>query len=138
MDQSTIRGSCLCGAVAFTVRAPFLFFQYCHCSRCRKRSGSAHGANLLVKTEQLTWTRGEASVKRYELPTAEYYCTGFCGVCGSALPWRTRNGKLFLVPAGALDDDPGITPTRNIYWDSRAAWCVPAGDLPAFPEEPPT
>ena len=82
MDRSTIRGSCLCGAVAFAVRAPFLFFQYCHCSRCRKRSGSAHGANLLVKAAQLTWTRGEASVKRYELPTAEYYCTGFCGVCG--------------------------------------------------------
>lgn len=136
MSESSIRGSCLCSAVGFEIRAPFVFFQYCHCSRCRKSSGSAHSASLLVKTDQFAWTRGEADVRRYELPTAEYFCTGFCGVCGSSLPWRTRNGKLFLVPAGSLDDDPGVMPSRNIFWNSRASWYLPASDLPTFPEEP--
>jgi hypothetical protein len=136
MEKTAIRGSCLCGAVAFEIRTPFVFFHYCHCSRCRKRSGSVHSANILVKAEQFAWTRGEAEARRYELPTAAYFSTGFCGVCGSALPWRTRNGKGFLVPAGALDDDPGIKPTRNIFWDSRAPWYAPASDLPMFSEEP--
>ncbi len=135
MEPSTIQGSCLCGAVTFTVRTPFVFFHYCHCGRCRKRSGSAHSANILVKAAQFTWTRGEDQVRRYELPTAEYFCTGFCNVCGSALPWRTRNGKGVLVPAGALDDDPGTQPTRNIFWNSRAPWYAPASALPVVAGE---
>ncbi|MBK8183766.1 MAG: GFA family protein [Candidatus Competibacteraceae bacterium] len=135
MSEASIQGSCLCGAVGFEIRAPFLFFQYCHCGRCRKSSGSSHGANLLLKANQFGWIRGENHVRRYELPTAEYFCNGFCDICGSSLPWRARNGKLFVVPAGALDDDPGVTPTRNIFWDSRACWCRSAADLPTFSAE---
>lgn len=43
-----IGGSCLCGAVAFKVRLPFHEFVNCHCSRCRKASGSAYAANALA------------------------------------------------------------------------------------------
>ena len=135
--EQPIKGSCLCGAVGFELRRPFLFFQYCHCSRCRKTSGSAHGANILVKAGQLAWTRGEEHVRRWELPEAQYFCTGFCNVCGASLPWLGRTGKTYIVPAGALDDDPGCTPERNIYWGSRAAWEAAVGELPTFDEGPP-
>ena len=27
-----------------------------------------------------------------------------------------------IVPAGSLDDDPGIRPRYNIFWESRAPW----------------
>jgi hypothetical protein len=135
MEQAqALKGSCLCGAVAFEVSKPFLFFQYCHCSRCRKASGASHGANILVKAGQFAWTRGEAQVKRWELPEAECFCTGFCGVCGSSLPWVGRTGKTVIVPAGALDDDPGCKPERNIYWTSRAPWEAAVGDLKTFDE----
>src|SRR5690349_5102994 len=100
------KGTCVCGAVEFEVRPPYRFFQYCHCSRCRKRSGSIHAANLAVMADQLTWLRGEAHVKRFELDGAKSWCNCFCDLCGSGLPWATRNGKAFIVPAGALDDDP--------------------------------
>lgn len=129
-------GSCLCGEVSFEVEHPFLFFQYCHCSRCRKSSGAAHGANILVKRGQFQWVTGEESVRRYELPTAEYFCTGFCTNCGSAMPWLSRTGKYFLVPAGTLDEDPGVRPERNIYWSSRAPWSVDISGLPTFDEGP--
>lgn len=135
MATSTIRGSCLCGAVAYELRPPFGFFKYCHCSRCRKNSGAAHAANLLVAAEQFAWARGEEAVRCFELPGARYFCSGFCKECGSALPWRTKNGKFFLVPAGGLDDDPGQRPDKNVHWDSRAAWYVAAKDLPCFAED---
>ena len=136
MEPSSFKGSCLCGEVTFEIRPPFLFFSYCHCSRCRKTSGSAHAANIFIKEAQLAWLQGESFVKRFELPDAAYYCSGFCTECGSRLPWRTRNGKYYLVPAGALDDDPGCTPTRNIYWGSRAPWYEEVSTLPLFDEEP--
>ena len=134
MEDSKLRGSCLCEAVAFEMHPPFVFFNHCHCSRCRKKSGSAYSANILVRADQFAWTKGEELVRRYELPEAEHFCTGWCSVCGSAMPWQSRNKKGYLVPAGSLDDDPGSRPERSIFFDSRAPWYVDPGELPTFPE----
>lgn len=138
MSDSTFHGACVCGAVRYAVRAPFMAFQYCHCSRCRKATGAAHAANLFVATDQLTWGEGaEGHVRRYELPEAKYWSHCFCDVCGSSVPWLSRTGKAYIVPAGALDDDPGIRPDRNIYWDSRAPWYMHASELELCAEGPP-
>ncbi len=136
MSDKPTKGSCLCGGVTFEITPPIYFFQYCHCSRCRKATGSAHGANLFAKAARLTWTSGEELVKRYEMPDAEYFCTGWCDRCGSSLPWRTRNGKYFLIPAGSLDGDPGIRPTRNVHWASRGEWCTGVDQLEKHDAEP--
>lgn len=135
-EGKTVKGSCLCGAVAFSFELPALFFHYCHCSRCRKAFGAPHGANLMVKAAQFRWDEGREHVRRFELPTAQYFCTGFCGRCGSALPWFTRNDKYVLVPGGALDEDPGVRPTCNIHWASRAEWLVESSELPKIDAEP--
>ncbi len=127
----------MCGAVAFEVKPPYRFFQYCHCSRCRKRSGSIHAANLAVPAEQLVFLRGEEHARRFEAPDAKNWSNSFCDVCGSGLPWRTRNGKAYLVPAGTLDDDPVERPTRNVWVGSRAVWETPASSLPDFEADPP-
>ncbi len=137
MTDSPIHGSCICGAVSYTIAPPFLGFQYCHCSRCRKATGTAHCANLFVRADSFSWDRGEAHVRRFELESAKYWCHGFCDKCGSSLPWLSRTGKAFIVPAGTLDDDPGEQPTRNIYWTSRASWYVHASELDTFDEGPP-
>ena len=131
------KGSCVCGAVAFEVTGPFLFFQYCHCSRCRKRSGSIHAANLLARAEQVTWLRGEDHVRRFELATAQRWGNSFCDVCGSPMPSRSRDGAYYVVPSGGLDEDPGMRPTRNIWVGSRVPWAVPAAELPELEGAPP-
>jgi hypothetical protein len=43
-----LRGSCLCGGVAFVVEAAPSGARYCHCERCRKARSAAHAANLLA------------------------------------------------------------------------------------------
>ncbi|MCO4745576.1 MAG: GFA family protein [Proteobacteria bacterium] len=124
MSELPTTGSCVCGAVSFAISPPYLAFQYCHCSRCRKATGSAHAANLFVRPEQFSWTSGEEHARRLELEGAKYWGNGWCDRCGSQLPWLSRSGKSWLVPAGTLDGDPGRRPDRNIYWDSRADWYV--------------
>lgn len=136
MSDTPIKGSCLCGGVTFELTPPIIFFQYCHCSRCRKATGSAHGSSLFLKLSQFAWTKGEELVRRREMPEAEYYCTGWCDQCGSSLPWISRNGRYVLVPAGALDDDPGVAPTRDIHWASRAPWAVDPAELPKHDADP--
>ena len=138
MSELTIPGACVCGAVEYTIRAPFKTFQYCHCSRCRKATGSAHATNLFVAADQLSW-EGDADqhVRRYELPDAKYWCHCFCEFCGSSVPWLTRNGKAYVVPAGNLDGAPDMSPQRNIFWESRAPWYVNPNELETFAELPP-
>jgi hypothetical protein len=52
------------------------------------------------------------------------------------MPWLTRSGKAYLVPAGTLDDGPGEAPSRNVHWASRSSWYAPVGELPTFADEP--
>ena len=132
MEARAVEGSCLCGQVRYRVRPPYTWFQYCQCSRCRKRTGSAHSANILIAAEQIEWLAGDDSLSSYQLPEANSYATCWCTNCGSALPWTTKNGKWVLVPAGGLDGDPGIRPERKIFVASGAPWCESAATLPAF------
>lgn len=117
-----MKGSCLCNKVSYEITPPFKTFQYCHCSRCRKFTGSAMAPNIMVSPAQFNWVSGEEFVGRYEVPDAKYYATSFCKSCGSSLPWLIQGGRNVIVPAGTLDDDPEIKPQQNIYWGSKASW----------------
>jgi hypothetical protein len=115
-----VRGSCLCGAVGYELRLPFSRFLNCHCSRCRKATGSAYAANAVVQPEAFRWTRGEGEVVRYDVPDARSFATAFCRRCGAPLPHLTRRGREMIVPAGSLNDDPGVAPSMHVHWGSRA------------------
>ncbi|WP_346838694.1 GFA family protein [Microbulbifer sp. SAOS-129_SWC] len=138
MSESAIHGSCLCGTVEFEISPPFQRMVHCHCSRCRKGTGTGHATNLLVAPEQLTWLAGEASIARYDLPTAKSFGKWFCRNCGSPLPRISRSGTVVVVPAGALDEMPPIAPTDHIFWDSRADWDNDSGGLPTHTTYPDT
>ncbi|MBP6241234.1 MAG: GFA family protein [Hydromonas sp.] len=129
-------GTCLCGAVAYEISGNLGLFQYCHCSRCRKVTGSAFAANLFVAPTQFKWTQGEDKVGRYELENAKHFASSFCTQCGSNLPWLTKTGKAVVVPAGTLNQDPNIEPKANTFYASRAPWEKCVSELPAFDELP--
>ncbi len=136
MSEMIIKGSCLCGEVQYEIHGPLKIFQYCHCSRCRKFTGSAHASNIFVPPEQFKWVQGEISVGRYEKPDAKYFATCFCKTCGSSLPWAVQGGRNVVVPAGTLDEDPELRPLHNSFWESRAPWHTETSDLPKFAELP--
>lgn len=138
MPPDPVRGSCLCGSARFEVAPPFRSFRYCHCSRCRKATGSAFAANLFVEPAQLRWISGEDALARFDLPGAEHFASCFCSRCGSPLPRLTRGGSVVVVPAGSLDDDPAVRPEHHIFWDSRAPWFPSQDRLPRFGEYPPS
>jgi hypothetical protein len=136
MQNDIIKGSCLCGVVSYEISGNLGIFQYCHCSRCRKFSGSAHSANLLVKPGQFRWLTGHDQVGRYEPAGTKHFATSFCHNCGSSLPWQTKSARSVVIPAGTLDSHPGIEPNQNIYYASRATWYRQASDLVKYDELP--
>jgi hypothetical protein len=117
--MSAFRGSCICGEVAFEVEAPFDRFLNCHCSRCRKASGTAHSCEVIVKASALRWRRGEEAVVRFDLPQARSFATAFCRRCGSPMPHLTRSGREAIIPAGGFDEPLGTAPDRHVHWASR-------------------
>jgi hypothetical protein len=126
----SVRGSCLCGNVVFEIDTPFDRFVNCHCSRCRKATGTAHASNAMVKAGALRWLRGQDFVARYDLPTARSFATSFCKTCGSPLPHLTRSGRDVIVPAGAFDEPLDVRPDRHFHWSSRANWYSTGESLP--------
>ena len=128
-------GSCLCGAIAFEATGQ-IEFRNCHCSRCRKAHGAAFASNLYVRPQDFRWLRGEDHLASYRLPTARRFGNAFCRVCGSPMPRFVAERDFFVVPAGALDDDPGTRPAYHIFIDSRAPWFEINDDLPQHRQYP--
>jgi len=115
------QGSCLCGAVRFEVEGSFERFFLCHCSFCRKDTGSAHAANLFSSRAKLTWLSGESQVTTYQLPSTRH-AKSFCATCGSALPRLHAGTTALIVPAGSLESPVTIRPDAHIFVASRADW----------------
>lgn len=115
-----ITGSCLCGEVKFDISDNFESFYLCHCSRCRKATGTVHGANLFATEVTLNWIQGQELVKTFNLPNTRF-TKSFCTECGSPVPTEIKD-KLVIVPAGCLDNSPTINPTAHIFCDDRASW----------------
>lgn len=128
-------GSCLCGAVTFEIEGDFDRFFLCHCSRCRKDTGSAHAANLFSSTANLQWLSGEEKVKTFQLPGSRH-SKSFCMECGSALPKSLMGGKLLVVPAGCLNTDVDMNPVAHIFMDSKANWDDHLEEVPQFDQLP--
>lgn len=126
-------GSCLCGQVRFEIEGDFDRFYFCHCQRCRKGTGSAHGANLFSASARLTWLAGQDKVSKYQVPDSRH-SRAFCSDCGGALPREHRT--MLVVPAGSLDTDVPTQPTAHIFVASRANWDRNLESVPAFEQLP--
>jgi len=130
-------GSCLCGGVQFEVTLPFRRANHCHCSRCRKHSGTFVLTQARVAQEQFKLLSGEELLQSFRPPNG--MAKVFCTVCGSSLFGGTwPDGPEISVRLGALDGDPGIRPQYHSHVASRAAWDELADDgLPRYDEGPP-
>lgn len=135
--SQTLKGSCCCGSVSFTVKDEFSRFYICYCQQCRQLTGSAHAANLFTSPANLTWLSGQDQLKRYDHPTRTFSKV-FCSECGSALPFVNKSGEYLIVPAGCLLDAPSIAVQAQIFCDEQAPWHqagVSAKRFVGFPEE---
>jgi hypothetical protein len=128
-----IRGSCLCGGVQFELDGAVGPFELCHCSRCRKASGSAFVAGLGVRVQDFRLLSGRELIRTYEAPIREHppaYGVAFCSHCGSPVPSPPPDATWFAVPAGVLDDDPVLRPERHIFVERKSPWFALSDSLP--------
>lgn len=138
MTSTSLRGSCLCAAVRYEAAGEPQRFFHCHCSRCRKATGTGHASNLFIQPGTLRWLSGEENVRSFKLPEAQRFTNSFCQVCGSRLPRQMAGSDAVVIPAGSLDDVPPIQPQARIFGGSRAPWSCAGNDMPFHAECPPS
>jgi hypothetical protein len=114
-------GSCLCGRIRFEVRSFASDIYKCHCSRCRKRFGGASSAAALTPEDDFIWLEG-VDLKRSYKPSSSAYATQFCSNCGSLAPIHIKDKKLYWIPVGLLETDPGIPLSSHVHVASKAPW----------------
>ena len=129
-----VRGSCLCGSVRFEYSHAVTQVGMCHCSQCRKVSGTASNAVIVVPEADFSWLSGAELRRVYTRPSG--WKTTFCERCGSPLPQSLRGSAAYWVPAGLLDDDPGLRIGGHIYVGSKAPCDVIADGSPQFENGP--
>jgi hypothetical protein len=125
-------GRCLCGAVHFEIHGTLGRFAYCHCTSCRRASGSAFTANAPVLAAEVKWTSGRESIREYESSPGKF--RAFCSRCGSPIYARlVAQPEWLSIRLGLIDADPGHRAQAHFNVASKAAWFTVSDDLPQYP-----
>ncbi len=126
-------GRSLCGRLEYEVVDAFEYAMNCHCSQCRRTTGSAFKPIAGIQASKLVLRRGEADALKYGDDSGHDL---HCGACGSLLYSLVREGRYVHVAMGTLVDAPSIRPTLHIFVGSKAAWFEITDQLPQFDGSP--
>lgn len=121
--------------IRYEVDEPSNAMYFCHCSMCRKASGSAFATNMLVVRSSFSLVSGRSLLKWFPSSTSEQRY--FCSQCGAPLYSQSNlRANLLSVRCGTLADDPCIRPSEHIHVASKAPWFTILDGVPQFEGEP--
>jgi len=113
-------GQCACGKVKYQFSTDKLIAYQCHCSICRKVTGTAYTTTLMAPSQDFKWLSGEDAVSLHA--ESNGYKSSFCSNCGSPVPNRFRDYPLYSVPVGSINGTPEIEVVAQLYMASRGMW----------------
>ena len=120
---TSLTGSCLCGAIRYTVDVPVTELRACHCTHCQKSSGASGTVNAIIPSSAFKITQG--TPKRFDsrADSGRTLYRYFCGDCGSPMySQRATAPERVVVRAGSFDDSSGMKITGNIWTASARPW----------------
>lgn len=124
-----LSGSCLCGGVKYEIEGVLESITNCHCSLCRKMSGSAFSSGASVPAGSFRFVSGQDLLKEWE--SSPGYHRVFCGRCGSPLIKRkAKDPENLRLRVGTLDSDPSVKISKHLHVGSKAPWVELGDGLP--------
>ncbi|MDQ0474397.1 GFA family protein [Labrys wisconsinensis] len=131
-EPRQLTGSCLCGAVRYTIRGPVRDIWACHCRFCRRLHShvAAYAAcapeDIAIEDgRKLRWYRSSPSIRR-----------GFCGKCGAQMFYAPLDGGHFSIAAGTLDEPTGLKLTLHLCTAQKGDYYAIADDVPQLAGHP--
>ena len=121
-EKATRLARCCCGACSIEVRDEPTLNAICHCSSCKKRTGSAFGWSTYFPDAHVVGKNGKFNV--YAKNGDAGYERHFCATCGTTLFWKSL---AFLpeqtgIAGGCFVDDPLPSPNFSAQHSTRCVW----------------
>jgi hypothetical protein len=120
---SPVNGSCLCGAIRYTITAPVSELRACHCTHCQKTSGAGGSVNAALSSDSFKITQGTPKRYAVKADSGRTLYRFFCGDCGSPIySQRETNPGMVVVRAGTFDNAGEMTIATHIWTKSARPW----------------
>ena len=114
-------GECNCGAVRYAAEGDLWGVFVCHCSICRRSTGSSGIAVVLVPKDKFRWRAGEQHIATWKKPDTDWQ-TWFCSICGSPVPGENDPTRMF-IPAGSITEGgEALRVLHHVWVGSKATW----------------
>ena len=116
-----ILGGCNCGSVAYEIATDVSDLYVCHCSICRRHSGTNGMTLAVVDNSVFRWIRGEEQMTTWRKPDADWE-VNFCRTCGSSLPGPNDATRTYVPVGSIIEGGENLRVRHHIWVDSKAAW----------------
>ncbi|MEO3878871.1 GFA family protein [Rheinheimera fenheensis] len=115
------QGACLCGAVEIEIHGPISSIIHCHCSLCRKSSGTAFATNGFVQRADFKLVKGETELSTFAFKPGRL--RHFCRHCGSPVfSSNEQDSSRVRLRLGILTTDISERPMSHNFYSSKANW----------------
>jgi len=130
-------GSCLCGAVRIEIEGGITDIIHCHCSLCRKNSGTAFATNGFIQAKGFRIVSGAELIGFFEFkPGSKRH---FCRICASPIfSSNDSDPSRLRLRLGILDSDISERPISHNFITSKANWEELDANLPRYEAFEPT
>jgi hypothetical protein len=125
------KASCLCGVVKIEIHGPITDIIHCHCSLCRKSSGTAYTTNGFVESDSFNIVAGVDELSQFEFKSGRK--RHFCRHCASPIySSNSDNPKQIRIRLGILDSPITERPMSHNFVTSKADWEDLDAKLPRY------
>ena len=129
----TFEGGCACGEVRYRLASVPMFVNCCHCTECRRQTGSAFVVNGVIETSRIDVVSGQPEAVAVPTGSGRPHDIYRCPTCRIAL-WSDygRRPALRFVRIATLDNPAALPPNAQIFTRSKLPWVKLSQDIPAF------
>lgn len=126
-------GGCSCNATRYRLTEEPMFTHVCHCSICKRHTGTAFVTHVFLETAYLEVIEGRAVPYAGQTGSGGEHWVHRCPACQTALfSHYAGNNQIALIKGGTLDDPGSVTPGAHLWVEGKVPWIeIPAG-VPAF------
>ena len=124
-------GKCLCGEVTIKIDGPISDIIHCHCSLCRKNSGTAYATNGFINSADFAIVTGSDSLTIFSFKPGRN--RHFCTKCGSPVfSSNTQDPSRYRIRLGRLEYDITERPISHNFVTSKDNWEDLDAQLPQY------
>jgi hypothetical protein len=126
-------GQCLCGKVQYEVSGSLGEVRYCHCTRCRRATGSAFSANARIPALCFTLLAGQDWGPRVRRK-AGHLPSVLLPLWVANLARLDREPEHIRVRLGGLSGELDVRITAHVWLSSKSSWYEIVDSLPRYSE----